>query len=255
MEKVPDKTIDQMFHTWSDEDDDRRFGRTTLGPDGHPVGHIIAKDCTAPDHNATMTILIGPYYQNHGYGSLAMKLGIKLAAEQLGAKTITLKAWSFNLRARHMYESLGFKETGRAEHAVERDGHWFDEMVYEAPVSMLLERIAAEESARAEGEKLEEQRLEAERQSDRTTRRWGLSKRKWNRAVPDIESHGSCHDFSPPPASREPLIRGAYCMCLQRTWGVVEIEEDAVRDIADFGPVGIGRIVVHGPHLHTDRLG
>lgn len=70
-----------------------------------------------------------------------------------------------------MYKSLGFKETGRAEHAVERGGHWFDEVVYEAPVSMLLERIAAEESARAEGEKLEEQRFEAERQSDRTTRR------------------------------------------------------------------------------------
>lgn len=70
-----------------------------------------------------------------------------------------------------MYKSLGFKETGRAEHAVERGGHWFDEVVYEAPVSMLLERIAAEESARAEGEKLEEQRLEAERQSDRIARR------------------------------------------------------------------------------------
>lgn len=41
----------------------------------------------------------------------------------------------------------------------------------EAPVSMLLERIAAEESARAEGEKLEEQRFEAERQSDRIARR------------------------------------------------------------------------------------
>ena len=70
-----------------------------------------------------------------------------------------------------MYESLGFKETGRAEHAGERGGHWFDEVVYEAPVSMLLERIAAEESARAEGEKLEEQRFEAERQSDRIARR------------------------------------------------------------------------------------
>ena len=70
-----------------------------------------------------------------------------------------------------MYKSLGFKETGRAEHAVERGGHWFDEVVYDAPVSMLLERIAAEESARAEGEKLEEQRFEAERQSDRIARR------------------------------------------------------------------------------------
>ena len=70
-----------------------------------------------------------------------------------------------------MYKSLGFKETGRAEHAVERGGPWVDEVVYEAPVSMLLERIAAEESARAEGEKLEEQRFEAERQSDRIARR------------------------------------------------------------------------------------
>ena len=73
MEKAPDKTIDQMFHTRSDEDDDRRSGRTTLGPDGHTVGHIITKDCTAPDYNATMAILIGPYYQNHGYGSLARR--------------------------------------------------------------------------------------------------------------------------------------------------------------------------------------
>lgn len=70
-----------------------------------------------------------------------------------------------------MYESLGFKETGRAEHAVERGGHWFDEVVHEAPVSMLLERIAAAESARAEGEKLEEQRFEAKRQSGRIARR------------------------------------------------------------------------------------
>lgn len=46
MEKVPDKTIDQMFHTWSDEDDDRRFGRTILGPDGHPVA--ISSPRTAP---------------------------------------------------------------------------------------------------------------------------------------------------------------------------------------------------------------
>lgn len=171
MDKVPEQTIDRMFHTWSDEDDDRCFGRTILGPDGHPVGHIIAKDCTDPDRNATMAILIGPYYQNHGYGSLAMKLGIKLAAEQLDAKTITLKVWSFNLRARHMYESLGFKEVDRNEHAVERGGHRFDEVIYQAPVALPLERISAEEVARSKGEELERQRFEAQRQSDRIARR------------------------------------------------------------------------------------
>jgi len=73
MENVLVKTVYLWFESVSDEDFCRRFCRTILGPDGHPVGHIIAKDCTAPDYNATMAILIGPYYQDHGYGSLARR--------------------------------------------------------------------------------------------------------------------------------------------------------------------------------------
>lgn len=163
---IPGDAVDKLFHSFSDEDSDHRFGRTILDPNGNPVGHIAAWDSVDPDRNPTMAILIGPYFQDHGYGSQAMKLGIRLAAEQLGAKTITVKVWSFNLRARHMYESLGFKEIDRNPNAVNRDGRSFDEVVYKAPVSRLLDRIAAEVVEREEGEELERRRYEAERPSD-----------------------------------------------------------------------------------------
>ena len=70
-----------------------------------------------------MAILMGPYYQSHGYGSQAMRLGIALAASQLKAKAITVKVWSFNLRTRHMVEPLGFKEVSRSPHAPTRAVH------------------------------------------------------------------------------------------------------------------------------------
>lgn len=113
-----------------------------------------------------MSVLIGPYYQDRGFGNQAMKLGITLAVEQLGAKNITVKVWSFNLRARHMVESLRFTEVDRHEGVVERGGRTFDEVVYQAPIARLTSRISAEAVEREEGEKLEAQRFAAERPSD-----------------------------------------------------------------------------------------
>lgn len=164
-------TIDRYFHAESDIDNDHRFGRTIVGPGGMCIGHISACGCEDPDRDAVMTMLIGPYFQDHGYGSAAMKLGIRLAVDQLRARTITVKVWSFNLRARHMVESLGFKETSRRHDAVERDGRRFDEVTYRADAADLLTRIDHEEHERETGERLEEQRFSAESQSDRVARR------------------------------------------------------------------------------------
>ncbi|KAB7788626.1 GNAT family N-acetyltransferase [Bifidobacterium cebidarum] len=163
---IPRERVDAQFHGWSDTDDDHRFGRTVLDPGGMPIGHIAAWDCKDPDRDATMGILIGPYFQGLGYGNQAMKLGIGLAADQLKAKTITVKVWSFNLRARHMVESLGFKEVARKAEVVERDGHVYDEVIYRAPTATLLERIASEKVERQEGEELERQRFKSNRSAD-----------------------------------------------------------------------------------------
>ena len=166
LETLTDEQIDALFHDANDTDDDRQFGRTVLDANGQPIGHIAAWGCTDPEREATMTLLIGPYYQGHGFGNQAMKLGIRLAASQLGAKTIIVKVWSFNLRARHMAESLGFKEAERRPEAVEREGHLYDEVTYRATVELLLQRISAEEVERREGEELERQRFASNRSAD-----------------------------------------------------------------------------------------
>lgn len=166
VDAMPAATVDERFHVWSDTDDDHRFGRTILDPAGNPIGHIAAWDCEDPDRDPVMGILIGPYFQGRGYGSQAMKLGIRLASEQLMAKSITVKVWSFNLRARHMVESLGFREVDREANAVERNDRWFDEVIYRAPIKRLMDRIAAEIVEREEGEELERRRYAAERPSD-----------------------------------------------------------------------------------------
>jgi RimJ/RimL family protein N-acetyltransferase len=171
LETLSKDTVDALFHAWSDNNNEHQFGRTILDGSGTVLGHIAAWGCEDPDRDATMAILIGPYFQNHGYGSQAMKLGITLAAKQLRAKTITLKVWSFNLRARHMYESLGFKEVDRRRESVERNERLFDEVIYEAAVPPLLASIAEEEIERTTGEELERQRFHIERPSDFLPRR------------------------------------------------------------------------------------
>ena len=35
----------------------------------------------------------------------------------------------------------------------------------------------------------------------------------------------------------------------------MEVEHDTIRQTANRRPIGIGRIVVHGPYLHANRLG
>ncbi|NEG55741.1 GNAT family N-acetyltransferase [Bifidobacterium platyrrhinorum] len=165
-DRIPTADAERLFHEWSDTDDDTRFGRTVLDPFGDPVGFVSAWDGGDPDRDPTMSVLIGPYYQARGFGNQAMKLGIALAAKQLKAKSITVKVWSFNLRARHMVESLGFTEVDRKEGVVERDGRAFGEVTYRAPIARLTGRITAEAAEREEGERLEAQRFAAERPSD-----------------------------------------------------------------------------------------
>lgn len=171
VEDYPASRIDEAFHRLSDEDTSESFGRTIIDPSGLPVGHIAGFGCKDPERNATLVVLIGPYFQDRGYGSCAMRLGIRLADSQLRASTITANVWAFNLRARHMCESLGFVAHSRREHAVERDGHVYDAVIYQARTADLVHRADAELDARARGEALERQRFEPTAPSDRLSRR------------------------------------------------------------------------------------
>jgi diamine N-acetyltransferase len=61
-----------------------------------------------------------------GLGRRVLTEIIRTAFRELGAHRLFLDVWEDNGRARHLYESLGFKHEGIMREAAYRDGRWFD---------------------------------------------------------------------------------------------------------------------------------
>jgi len=67
-------------------------------------------------------------YRNVGIGT--QRLGLLITkAKEMGLKILILWVFSTNKRAIHVYEKLGFKETGRYPKTIYRDGNYIDEIV------------------------------------------------------------------------------------------------------------------------------
>lgn len=61
-----------------------------------------------------------------GLGRRILNETIRIAFRELGAHRLFLDVFEDNARARHLYESLGFKYEGVMRQAAHRDGRWFD---------------------------------------------------------------------------------------------------------------------------------
>jgi len=127
--------------------------------EGNPVARQFVGQWSEDRHRATLTGSDGRYYVNEDGGaidayvilrglsedsrSIELKrvvvaapgqgLGrriltevIRIAFRELGAHRLFLDVFEDNDRARHLYESLGFKYEGVMRQAAHRDGRWFD---------------------------------------------------------------------------------------------------------------------------------
>ena len=162
-EWVSQDDVRKLFRAWDERNDKLGFGLAIQGPNGDCIGHVMVWRRDERETDARISLFVGPYYQCHGYGSQAFRLAIAKAARDLDVRTLTARMWSFNLRARHMCESFGFKETDRKEGAVERDGRRYDAVILTGDVRVLMDRIGKEARLRKEGEEMERQRFAAQR--------------------------------------------------------------------------------------------
>jgi RimJ/RimL family protein N-acetyltransferase len=64
-----------------------------------------------------------------GYGGEAMRLALRYAFHELNLNRVWLTVISYNARAIHLYEKLGFRQEGSMREAVLRDGKRHDMMV------------------------------------------------------------------------------------------------------------------------------
>ena len=81
-------------------------------------------------HRSSVGITVEKKYWDKGVGTIIFEELIKIAEKHEGTEQIELGVISTNSRARHLYEKMGFKETGIIPRALKLpDGTYLDEVL------------------------------------------------------------------------------------------------------------------------------
>ncbi|QVQ54616.1 GNAT family N-acetyltransferase [Spiractinospora alimapuensis] len=102
--------------------------------DGVVIGDV-AFNGFDPDNASTgfRIALAGPHVFGHGYGTEATRLAVDYALDTVGLHRVELEVFSFNPRARRVYEKCGFVREG-----VRRDALYWAGARYDAIVMAVL---------------------------------------------------------------------------------------------------------------------
>jgi len=97
--------------------------------DGKVVGNSeITKRGGYSRHVGGLGIEIRSGYRDIGIGTEMLKTLVS-EAKVTGLKMLTLKVFSTNKRAIHVYKKVGFKETGRIPNSIHKNGEFIDEII------------------------------------------------------------------------------------------------------------------------------
>jgi RimJ/RimL family protein N-acetyltransferase len=97
--------------------------------DGELVGHLMLYGSDPKDRCGTVSIMIGPPFQRHGFGHDALDILIRYAFTELGLHRLELSVNAFNTAGLLLYRKLGFVEEGRRRSAIYRDAEWHDHVL------------------------------------------------------------------------------------------------------------------------------
>lgn len=79
-------------------------------------------------HVGELGMAIREGYRDIGIGSEMLRTLIS-EAEKMALKMVILSVFSTNERAKHVYEKLGFRETGRIPQNIYKGGRYIDEII------------------------------------------------------------------------------------------------------------------------------
>ncbi len=96
---------------------------------GECVGEVVLNDWNEGNRSCGFRTLIGPRGRNRGLGTEAVRLIVGYGFEHLGLHRIALEVYSFNPRARRVYDKVGFVAEGVLRDSLLWDGEWIDTTV------------------------------------------------------------------------------------------------------------------------------
>ena len=90
------------------------------------VGEVVINEYDEIKHSMNFRILIGPKGRNQGFGTEATRLIIDYVFQNTDLKQVTLGVYSFNPRAKTVYEKIGFIVESIDEDDLEFEGQMID---------------------------------------------------------------------------------------------------------------------------------
>lgn len=99
--------------------DETRHDFLILAPDGKIIGESVINEYDPALNSANYRIAIsGSEHRGKGVGTWAVRCACRFAFEQMHLDRLTLEVFSFNPRARHVYETCGFAVCGREDDSI-----------------------------------------------------------------------------------------------------------------------------------------
>lgn len=103
--------------------------------DDRPIGDIALQDIDRINRNANIRIAINSSsQQGKGYGTEALRLMLNYGFGILNLHRIELNVFSYNERAIHVYEKVGFKREG-----IQREALFYDHQYHDSILMSILE--------------------------------------------------------------------------------------------------------------------
>jgi RimJ/RimL family protein N-acetyltransferase len=96
---------------------------------GQVVGEVVLNDWDSGNRSCGFRIILGPCGRDRGLGTESVRLIVGHGFEQLQMHRIALEVYSHNVRARRVYEKVGFVAEGVLRDALRWGDEWFDATV------------------------------------------------------------------------------------------------------------------------------
>jgi RimJ/RimL family protein N-acetyltransferase len=117
------------WYTSRNDQPDRLDLAVTDTAGGGCVGEAVLNEWEPGNHSCSFRIALGPAGRGRGLGTEATRLIVGYGFEQLGLHRISLEVYSFNPRARRVYEKAGFRVEGVLRESLRYGGEWIDATV------------------------------------------------------------------------------------------------------------------------------
>jgi RimJ/RimL family protein N-acetyltransferase len=93
------------------------------------VGEVVLNDWSPANRSCGFRTVLGPDGRGRGLGTEAVRMIVGYGFEQLGLHRISLEVYSFNPRARRVYDKVGFVAEGVLRDALRWGDGWIDATV------------------------------------------------------------------------------------------------------------------------------